>query len=83
MDTSIIYAHLLNNSMAWTTPDGSTSGRRQSLDKQQLGWSALYRLYQTSDGWLCLAAWRADHWLALCAAIGRHGPRRRRPLRHR
>jgi crotonobetainyl-CoA:carnitine CoA-transferase CaiB-like acyl-CoA transferase len=71
LDTSIIYAHLLNNSMAWTTPDGSRSGRRQSLDQLQLGWSALYRLYETSDGWLCLAAWRPEHWPALCRAIGR------------
>ncbi len=71
LDTSIIYAHLLNNSMAWATADGSRRGDRQSLDHEQLGWNALYRLYPTGDGWLCLAAWRPDHWAALCAAIGR------------
>ena len=37
----------------------------------QLGWSALYRLYRTADGWLCLAVWRDDQWSALCAAVGR------------
>jgi crotonobetainyl-CoA:carnitine CoA-transferase CaiB-like acyl-CoA transferase len=71
VDTSIIYAHLLNNSMAWTTADGSAVGNRQSLDQPQLGWSALYRLYPTGDGWLCVALWRDDQWPALCAAIGR------------
>jgi crotonobetainyl-CoA:carnitine CoA-transferase CaiB-like acyl-CoA transferase len=71
VDTSIIYAHLLNNSMAWTTADGSAVGDRQSLDQPQLGWSALYRLYRTSDGWLCVALWRDDQWTALCAAVGR------------
>jgi crotonobetainyl-CoA:carnitine CoA-transferase CaiB-like acyl-CoA transferase len=69
--TSIIYAHLLNNSMAWTTADGSRVGARQSLDKMQLGWSALYRLYKTADGWLCLTAIRDEHWLELCAAVDR------------
>jgi crotonobetainyl-CoA:carnitine CoA-transferase CaiB-like acyl-CoA transferase len=71
VDTSIIYAHLLNNSMAWITADGTASGQRQSLDQMQLGWSALYRLYKTADGWLCLAVWRDDQWSALCAAVGR------------
>jgi crotonobetainyl-CoA:carnitine CoA-transferase CaiB-like acyl-CoA transferase len=71
LDTSIIYAHLLNNSMAWITADGATAGSRQSLDHEQLGWNALYRLYQTTDGWLCLALWREDQWTALCQALGR------------
>lgn len=26
-----------------------------TLDQDQTGWSALYRIYQTSDGWICLA----------------------------
>ncbi len=71
VDTSIIYAQLLNNSMAWITADGATSGARQSLDDQQLGWNALYRLYRTADGWLCLALWRDDQWRALCTGLER------------
>jgi crotonobetainyl-CoA:carnitine CoA-transferase CaiB-like acyl-CoA transferase len=71
VDTSIIYAQLLNNSMAWVTADGATSGGRQSLDHDQLGWSALYRLYRTADGWLCVAIWRDEQWRALCDALGR------------
>ena len=71
VETSIVYAHLLNNSMAWTTPDGARAGERQQLDSMQLGWDARYRLYETADGWLCVAALTDDHWRALRAAIGR------------
>lgn len=69
--TSIVYAHLLNSSMAWTTPDGQRAGERPRPDSEQYGWSALYRLYRTADGWLCLAALTEDAWQALCGAIGR------------
>jgi crotonobetainyl-CoA:carnitine CoA-transferase CaiB-like acyl-CoA transferase len=72
VDTSITYAHLFNCSTAWVTPDGATAGARQQLDAMQLGWSALYRLYETADEqWLCLAALTDQHWAALCGAIGR------------
>ncbi|HEX7097289.1 MAG TPA: CoA transferase [Acidimicrobiales bacterium] len=71
VETSIVYAHLLNNSMAWVTPDGSVKGARPSLDRMQQGWHALYRVYRTADGWLCIAACREEHWRALCDAIGR------------
>jgi crotonobetainyl-CoA:carnitine CoA-transferase CaiB-like acyl-CoA transferase len=70
LDTSILYAHLLNCSTAWTSADGTTVGDRQKLDAMQLGWSALYRLYETSDGWLCIAVFSDDHWAALCRALG-------------
>ena len=35
----------------------------------QLGISALYRLYDTADGWLCIAAVTDAHWEALVAAL--------------
>jgi crotonobetainyl-CoA:carnitine CoA-transferase CaiB-like acyl-CoA transferase len=66
-----LYAHLLNASMAWISPDGRRAARRPRLDAEQYGWSALYRLYQTADGWLCLAALTEDAWQALCGAAGR------------
>ena len=44
VDTAIVNAHLLNASMAWTTPAGSRTGRRPRLDAMALGWNALYRL---------------------------------------
>jgi crotonobetainyl-CoA:carnitine CoA-transferase CaiB-like acyl-CoA transferase len=69
--TSIVYAQLLNASTAWITPDGAHAGARQKLDAQGFGWSALYRLYETADGWLCVAAFGEGVWKRLCGAIGR------------
>ena len=37
----------------------------------QLGLSALYRLYETADGWLCLACVDDAQWAGLGPAIGR------------
>jgi crotonobetainyl-CoA:carnitine CoA-transferase CaiB-like acyl-CoA transferase len=54
LDTSILYAHLLNTSMAWVHDDG-TPGTRPALDAMQTGWSDRYRLHETADGWLCVA----------------------------
>ena len=71
--TSIVYAHLVNNSMAWASTDGSTPGDRPLLDAMQLGWNALYRLYETADGWLCIAALTDDHFRRLCEGVGRTG----------
>jgi crotonobetainyl-CoA:carnitine CoA-transferase CaiB-like acyl-CoA transferase len=69
--TSIIYAQLLNASMAWVSPDGSKAAARPRLDAEGWGWSALYRLYKTSDGYLAIAALTDEHWRALGPAIGR------------
>jgi crotonobetainyl-CoA:carnitine CoA-transferase CaiB-like acyl-CoA transferase len=72
VDTSIIYAQLLNASIAWITADGKTRGDRPSVDAMQLGWNALYRLYPTAgDTWLCIAVIEDDEWQALCRALGR------------
>ncbi|MBV9661986.1 MAG: CoA transferase [Acidimicrobiales bacterium] len=46
--------------------DGS---RFPSLDREQTGLGPLYRLYQTADGWICVAAIKPDHWPALCRAL--------------
>jgi crotonobetainyl-CoA:carnitine CoA-transferase CaiB-like acyl-CoA transferase len=69
VDTSIVYAHLLNASMAWVAPDGSVSGDRPRPDSMGYGWSALYGLYRGREGWLCLAALTEEHWRALCLAL--------------
>jgi crotonobetainyl-CoA:carnitine CoA-transferase CaiB-like acyl-CoA transferase len=74
VDTSIIYAHLLNTSMAWKTADGARTGGRPSLDAMQLGWDPRYRLYETADDWLCLAAIRPRDWDTLRAALGADAP---------
>jgi crotonobetainyl-CoA:carnitine CoA-transferase CaiB-like acyl-CoA transferase len=70
VDTSILNAHLLNNSSAWIAADGSDAGNRPRLDRMQLGWSALYRLYETSSGWLCLAVNSEEQWQSLSRVAG-------------
>lgn len=69
LKTSILYAHLLNAS-SWVTPDGSERAPRQELDKYQFGYNALYRIYETSDGWLVIAVHTADQLVALNGALG-------------
>jgi crotonobetainyl-CoA:carnitine CoA-transferase CaiB-like acyl-CoA transferase len=69
VDTSILYACLLNASYAWTFADG-TPGPRPRLDAMQLGLGPLYRLYETADGWLCVAAVTSEHRDRLAKAIG-------------
>ena len=68
VDTSILNAGLLSASAASVTADG-TPLPRPHLDRLQLGLSALYRLYETADGWLCLAVTDEPEWLALTAAL--------------
>jgi crotonobetainyl-CoA:carnitine CoA-transferase CaiB-like acyl-CoA transferase len=69
--TSILYAHLLNASMAWVSPDGATAAARPRLDAEGWGWSPLYRLYETSSGYLAIAVLSEQSWRSLGAAIGR------------
>ena len=69
VETSIVYAHLLNASSAWTSADGRVAGDRPSLDADLRGWNALYRLYDTADGWICIAAVTDEHWRGLCEAV--------------
>ncbi len=68
--TSILYACLAGVSGTFACPDGSGPDRPK-LDAQQLGFHSLYRLYETSDGWLCLAAVTPEHWERLCRVTGR------------
>jgi crotonobetainyl-CoA:carnitine CoA-transferase CaiB-like acyl-CoA transferase len=44
---------------------------RPHLDRLQMGLGPRYRLYETLDGWLCVAAVTDAHWRSLCTAIGR------------
>jgi crotonobetainyl-CoA:carnitine CoA-transferase CaiB-like acyl-CoA transferase len=69
--TSILYAHLLNASTAWISPDGTLTGDRQKPDADLYGWCALYRLYETLDGWLCIAVLDDTAWQKLCTTVGR------------
>ncbi len=67
--TSIVYAHLLNASMAWSTPDGSVTGNRPRVGEQAWGTDATHRYYPTSEGYLALAAIGQTHWEALTGVI--------------
>jgi crotonobetainyl-CoA:carnitine CoA-transferase CaiB-like acyl-CoA transferase len=68
-DTAIINAQLLNTSYAVARPDGS-GFERPRVDAMQFGFSALNRLYETAQGWLCIVAATDDHWDRLCVALG-------------
>jgi crotonobetainyl-CoA:carnitine CoA-transferase CaiB-like acyl-CoA transferase len=68
--TSILYACLAGTSGTFAYPDGSGPDRPK-LDARQLGFHALYRLYETAEGWLCLAVVTPEHWERLCRVVGR------------
>jgi crotonobetainyl-CoA:carnitine CoA-transferase CaiB-like acyl-CoA transferase len=69
VDTSILNAGLLLASMAAVKADGSSLPRPQ-LDAMQLGLGPSYRLYESADGWLCVAAIRDEQRNAFAAAVG-------------
>jgi crotonobetainyl-CoA:carnitine CoA-transferase CaiB-like acyl-CoA transferase len=73
VDTSILYACLLNTSYAWARPDGSPAPRPH-LDASQLGLGPWYRLYETAAGWLCLAAVTDDQRERCVKALGIDAP---------
>src|SRR4029078_7452019 len=68
VDTSIINAGMLTTSYAALDSDGNGLFRPR-LDGMQRGMTALYRLYETADGWLCLAAVTDAHWQALVGVL--------------
>jgi crotonobetainyl-CoA:carnitine CoA-transferase CaiB-like acyl-CoA transferase len=70
VDTSIVYAQLLNASMSWVTADGARAGARPSLDARQYGFSAAHRMYETADGWIVVAATAGDEAMRLASALG-------------
>jgi crotonobetainyl-CoA:carnitine CoA-transferase CaiB-like acyl-CoA transferase len=72
MWTSILHGSMLYTADSWLAADGTPSPR-PALDQEQLGLGPLYRLYETRDGWLQLAAVREAHWPALCGVLRRPG----------
>jgi crotonobetainyl-CoA:carnitine CoA-transferase CaiB-like acyl-CoA transferase len=68
MWTSIFHGSMLYTADSWLSADGTPSAR-PVLDVEQRGTDALYRLYETQDGWLQIAAVADAHWPALCRAI--------------
>lgn len=70
MWASILHGSMVFTADSWVHADGTPSPR-PTLDREQLGLDALYRLYETKDGWLQLAAVRDEHWPALCTVVRR------------
>jgi crotonobetainyl-CoA:carnitine CoA-transferase CaiB-like acyl-CoA transferase len=69
VDTSILNAGLLVASMTAVKADGSSLPKPR-LDAMQFGLSPYYRLYEASDGWICLAAVEDGQREALRDAVG-------------
>jgi crotonobetainyl-CoA:carnitine CoA-transferase CaiB-like acyl-CoA transferase len=70
MWASLLHGAMLYTADSWLDAEGTPSSR-PTLDREQLGLDALYRLYETQDGWLQLAAVREEHWPALCRVLQR------------
>jgi crotonobetainyl-CoA:carnitine CoA-transferase CaiB-like acyl-CoA transferase len=68
VDTSILNSALFCNSRLYTNPAGDVLDLPR-LDAEQRGMSALYRLYEGSTGWLCIAVVGEGHWKALTSVI--------------
>jgi len=69
-----VWATLLHGAALWGSgvyrgPDGAPE--MPKMDKAQTGLDALYRLYEAQGGWIQIAALKAEHWPALCQAVGR------------
>ena len=43
---------------------------RPRLDQGLHGIDACYRLYETQDGWIQIAAVKESEWIALCGVLG-------------
>jgi crotonobetainyl-CoA:carnitine CoA-transferase CaiB-like acyl-CoA transferase len=68
--TSLLNAALYGKSDVYLTEDGGASDP-PPVNKSQTGLGPLYRLYETQDGWIQLAAVKEQHWPKFCAALGR------------
>ena len=67
-----LWTSLLDGAAVFASDALLVDGRplpRPRLDAGQRGIDALYRLYETQDGWIQIAAFRDDHFAALCTAL--------------
>jgi len=67
--TSLLDGGAVFASDTMVKPDG-TPVPRPRLDKQTTGMDPAYRLYETQDGWLQIAAVKPEQWDALCTTLG-------------
>lgn len=67
--TTMLCSNMLANSDELIDYDGRPPAPRADADLFGVG--PLYRLYQASDGWVCLACLRPNEWEAFCRAVER------------
>ncbi|MGH8985520.1 MAG: CaiB/BaiF CoA transferase family protein [Acidimicrobiia bacterium] len=67
--TSLLDGGAVFASDAMVRPDGEAVPRPQ-LDAHQMGFGARYRLYETQDGWVQVAAIKPEQWDALLRTLG-------------
>lgn len=71
MLTTMLCANGYALSEQWIRYEGKEA--RRELDADLLGLDALYRLYETVEGWVFLACLDQEEWEILCAALGEPG----------
>ena len=69
IETSMVNSNVYCNSDDAIAYPGKPA--RRVPGKKQLGLEATYRLYETKDGWIFLAAQFDDEFAALCKALGK------------
>jgi crotonobetainyl-CoA:carnitine CoA-transferase CaiB-like acyl-CoA transferase len=67
--TSLLNAALYGKSDVHLIEDGGAS-EPPPVNKSQTGLGPLYRLYETLDGWLQVAAVEEHHWPVFCDVVG-------------
>jgi crotonobetainyl-CoA:carnitine CoA-transferase CaiB-like acyl-CoA transferase len=67
--TSLLDGGAIFASDAMVRPDG-TPVPRPRLDRNQTGVDPAYRMYETQDGWVQVAAVKPEQWDALCTTLG-------------
>jgi crotonobetainyl-CoA:carnitine CoA-transferase CaiB-like acyl-CoA transferase len=68
VDGSLLNAGLWYNSDAFIS-DNSEVRRRPTLNRGQTGTSATYRIYETAQGWICVAAFSDQEWRHFCEVL--------------
>jgi crotonobetainyl-CoA:carnitine CoA-transferase CaiB-like acyl-CoA transferase len=66
--SSILHSLAYYGADVHLTENGPVEG--PTLDEQQTGLAATYRLYRTQGGWLQVAAVHDRQWVGLCTALG-------------
>ena len=70
VDGSLLNAGLWYNSDAFIS-DRPDARRRPTLNRSQTGTGADYRIYETAQGSICVAALSQQHWERFCEVLGR------------